>query len=156
MSRLSRNEKLRGNFAGVIKVHLLLDSKFRWRCSFLNTSSCIGLFQHTWTAALIAAALWHAASDLCTEEAPQDLHSAASNQHYYTGCMVACEYIGHVKEKKKRLTRHKLLSSEMRRKSRLWSSGADPIPDLRQLYLQQSSRGSNRRWWCSDEMISAT
>lgn len=60
------------------------------------------------------------------------------------GCI--CRYI-------KWLTSIKLLSSEMRRKSRLWSSRADPIPDLRQLYLQESLRGSNRRRWCSDEII---
>lgn len=39
----------------------------------------------------------------------------------------------------KGLTRHKVLSREMRRKSRLWSSRADPIPDLRKLYLTAES-----------------
>lgn len=108
------------------------------------------LMQHTltWTAAIIAAplpALWHAVSDLSAEEAPRDLcssQSAPSKWHFgrYTGYKVACVCI-YICILKKWLTRHKVLSSEMRRKSRLWSSRADPIPDLRQLYLQRVLAG---------------
>lgn len=49
------------------------------------------------------------------------------------------------------LTRQRLLSSEMRRKSRLWSRWADPITDLRQLHL--SNRWTMLRW---DDLIYLT
>lgn len=54
---------------------------------------------------------------------------------------------------RKWLTRHKLPSSETSRKSRLWSSRADPIPDLRQLGVLAGGGGGGARTDAGDARV---
>ena len=83
----------------------------------------------------------HPPTDLCTEEGT----AAASTLHKSAACKQQREREREREREKERerkwLTRHKLPSSETSRKSRLWSSRADPIPDLRQLRVLAGGGG---------------